>query len=221
MTYNEWSDSKFVEHYNQNYAMSVEDINKYMTELKLNSNDVLIDFGCGCGDIVDAGSHIAQMAVGVDSSEFQIKLAEQRLKGRKNTKVIHSSFLDCDISNFKITKAFSRKALHHLTDDEKMTFIKKIAPNFEKKAIFYIEDGFFNFDKTILKQKIDDIMAEAAAYYGNRFEKIKKDFTSTILDEYITDYATWEKIFTSCGFEIVEKRPRVMFYGTLIARKIE
>ena len=214
-----WKNEDYVKRYNKVYGITEDQIKRYLAPLKLNDSDVAIEFGCGNGEIIGRVADLVKTIVGVDLSKTQLECASKNLANNKNVILLESSFLDCNISKYSFTKGFSRKALHHLTDDEKEKFVEKIAPHFEKDSLFVIEDGIFNFDKALLKEKVPEIVAEAKVYYGDNWPHVEKDFMITILEEFITDYATWEKAFLKCGFKTVEKTPYSMFYGLAVFKK--
>ncbi len=214
-----WKNEDYVKRYNKLYGITEEQVKRYLAPLKLNNSDVAIEFGCGnCGIIARIADSV-KTVVGVDLSKTQLEIASKNLANNKNVILIESNFLDCDISKYSFTKGFSRKALHHLTDPEKEKFALKIAPHFKKDSIFVIEDGIFNFDKSLLNEKVPEIVKEAKVYYGANWPGIEKDFMITILEEFVTDYATWENAFAKGGFKMIEKTPYSMFYGMAVFQK--
>ncbi|MCE1245234.1 MAG: class I SAM-dependent methyltransferase [Firmicutes bacterium] len=215
-----WKNGDFVDHYNKIYSMKNDQIANYLECLSLNSDDVFIDFGCGNGDMLFEASKIVKLAAGLDMSEDQLELAKEKTKGCANVQLIKSDFLSYNPGDLIFSKASARKSLHHLTDDEKVRFIGKIAPFFKKDSLFLMEDGIFTFDRSETEEKLPQIMSEAEVYYNRKWQNIKEDFTHCILHEFPTGINLWEKAFASGGFEIINRHHITCFYARIIAKKV-
>lgn len=212
----------YFKRYNSVNGISAEQLERYLAPLNLSPDDRAVEFGCGNGDALARVADIAAAATGVDISKEQLENARLKLAGRKNILLVESSFLDCrkKLGGHSFTKGLSRKALHHLTDPEKKIFVEKIAPLFKKDSIFVLEDGIFNFDRTQLNEKLPQIVAEAKIYYDAAWPEIEKDFMITILEEFVTDYKTWEAAFNHGGFMMTARKAYSMFYGMMVFKKI-
>ena len=217
-----WNNPDYVKRYNNVYGITKEQLDRYMAPLRLETADTLIEFGCGNGEALARAIDIVEMAAGVDISKDQLEQARKKLAGKKNALLVESSFLQCReaLAGHLFTKGMSRKALHHLTDSEKPVFVERTAPLFKKGALFVLEDGIFDFDKSLLKEKVPQIIEEAKVYYGDAWLKIEKDFMITILEEFMTDYPTWESAFKNGGFELIDRKAYSMFYGMMVFKKI-
>jgi SAM-dependent methyltransferase len=215
----DWQDPRFVEWYNQNLRFEEQRVEAYIAPLNLCAQDSFVDFGCGNGTLLEKVAPLVKSALGIDGSAEQLLQARERLKATRNVDFINAGFLGCDLDGRTFTKASARKALHHLTDDQKLAFFKRISVNFTPGALFVLEDGIFDFPKTDLKANWGSLMDEARAYYGKRWEMIKDAFTHTHLEEFPTDRQSWQDAFQAGGFEIIKYDRITCFYGKLVARK--
>lgn len=216
----DWKDKDYTKHYNTLYATSAKEFGSYIDTLKLNNKDTLIDFGCGNGDFIFLAANKAKYAVGVDISEPQAAQAKEKVKNFKNAEIVLSSFLEYKPNNLLFTKAFSRKALHHLTNPEKEQFLLNISTSFAKDAIFLLEDGiFFDFPRSEIEKKLPELIADASRYYGSSWEAKKKDILHSFTQEFPAGASEWESFFNKAGFTVIQKIPKCSFYGTIIAKK--
>ena len=215
----EWQDREFVDWYNRELEFENAQIQHYLELLEPDSEDTLVDFGCGNGVLLEMAAPHIRSALGIDSSVEQIAQARERLKTFTNVSLNQSEFMECNLEGHSFSRGSARKALHHLTDDEKPLFFSKISPYFRAGSLFIIEDAVFDFHKEDLEKNSDMLFREAEGFYGDRWEKIKEAFRSTIFDEYSTDIYTWEKSLEHGGFRIIKKWRKTCFLATLLARK--
>lgn len=215
----EWQDREFVDWYNRELEFNKTQIQSYLEILDLHSEDALVDFGCGNGVLLEMAAPHVRMALGIDGSGEQIAQAEERLKAYPHVTLKQSGFLECSLEGSSFTCGSARKALHHLTDEEKPIFFRHISPYFQPGSLFIIEDAVFDFHKEDLEKNRDRLFAEAEGFYGDRWEKIREAFKETIFEEYPTDIYTWEKALEQGGFRIIKKWRKTCFLATLLARK--
>jgi SAM-dependent methyltransferase len=215
----DWGDPRFVEWYNKHLRFEERQVEAYIVPLALSTQDSFVDFGCGNGALLEKVAPLVKSALGIDGSQEQLVQARERLKDLSNVDFINAGFLDCGLEGRSFTKASARKALHHLTDDEKFAFFKRISVNFAPGALFALEDGIFDFARARLEENWDRLMEEARTYYGERWEMIKDAFTRTLREEYPADRQTWEGAFREGGFEIIKCELVTCFYGKIVARK--
>lgn len=215
-----WKKEDYVDRYNNIYGMVSDEVAVYLSHLKMNEKDSLVDFGCGDGTILVSAAGMVRQAMGVDCSVRQVELAKENSRNIPNVKIINGSFLGCDLTGYNFTKGCARKALHHLTDDEKSVFFSRISANFVPGSLFLIEDGIFDFDRSELEKKFPQIMEEAGPFYGERWELIKKDFIITLREEFPTGRKEWEKALSAGGFKVIERWQKTSFYGGLLAMKV-
>lgn len=214
-----WDKKDYVDRYNDIYAPGEKELMAAADLLELNSDDVLADFGCGKGDFLASTLRLVKSAVGVDASPHQIDEARRRFKNEPHVEILESAFLDFDPKGRSFTKGFSRKALHHLTDDEKKDFFARIAPGFAKGSLFLVEDAIFNFPRAELDARWERIMSDAADFYGQDWERKKDDVVRTFKDEFATGEPEWLAALEAGGFRKLRLERRSSFYGLLLAQK--
>ena len=214
-----WQTPDFVEHYNRLYGVSEAQIRAFLTPLKLEAGDVVIDFGCGNGSILALAAPQVAFACGIDGSADQVELARRNLSGIANLEIQHSPFLEFRPPDRLCTKGWARKALHHLTDHEKGPFFRRMGGAFALGGLFLLEDGMFSFPREELDQQWPNVVREAEIYYGERWPLIRKDFEHTLRQEFPTDVPTWVETLRQGGLTLVEHRQTTCFYGSILARK--
>jgi len=150
----------------------------------------------------------------------QTELARKKLSDAGNVEIITAAFLNFDPGGRKFTKGFSRKALHHLTNTEKETFLLRISGAFEKNALFLLEDGiFFDFPRTDIEKNMPALLKDAERYYGSSWEQKKKDIIHSFTQEFPAGASEWTEFFAKAGFKVIKRIPKCSFYGTLMAVK--
>lgn len=224
-----WLNDEYVRYYNSNYRTSPEEFAAYLKLLDINSQDVLLDLGCGNGDFLETASPYVKKAIGVDISPLQVSLAQKRLKPFANASVICSDFVGCAQALQRqcrgippITAVFSRKSLHHLTDPEKRGMLQSLAPLLAAGAKLYIEDGvFFSFEREHIQENLPKLLEECARYYGEAWELKRGDLLNSFLNEHPTGVGFWTRELEAIGFKVTGLYPRSSFYGGISAKKVK
>lgn len=214
-----WDKKDYVDRYNDIYAPAEKELLAAAELLELNADDDLVDFGCGKGDFIASTLRLVRSAVGVDASPHQIDGARHRFKNEPRVEILESAFLDFDPRGRAFTKGFSRKALHHLNDEEKKEFFARIGPGFSKGALFLVEDAIFDFPRAELEARWDKLTADAAGFYAQEWERKKEDILRTFKDEFATGEPEWLAAMAAGGFSKVRLERRASFYGLLLAQK--
>ncbi|MDD5658228.1 MAG: methyltransferase domain-containing protein [Elusimicrobia bacterium] len=213
----DWRDPRFVAHYNALYALAAEAARPYLARLALKPEDRLVDFGCGDGSFLALAAPLVGEAVGVDGSPRQIELARLRLEGFPNAKLVRSGFLEFAPRGRTFTKAFSRKALHHLTDPDKEAFLRKSTDWLSPGALFLIEDGMFDFERRDLEENMPRVMEQARAHFGAAWEAKAGDFLHSLREEFPTGQDFWARALAAAGFRVLERWQKTCFLGGLLA----
>jgi SAM-dependent methyltransferase len=196
-----------------------EALGRHIANLCLGPQDVLADFGCGSGELLAAASPLVKAATGIDVSPPQVERARQRLKGLDNVQVILSPFLEWNPQGMTYSRGSARKALHHLTDDEKFRFFVNAGLHFQPGSLFVVEDVLFAFEKEEQNEMMPRVEMEARDFYGPRWEKARDIFLHTLFQEFPTGKRVMEEAMRGGGFQPVEWKPVTCFYGILTARK--
>lgn len=213
-----WTDKDYVDRYNNLYNLPPKEISRYMQLLELNSEDVLVDFGCGQGDFLLAAANKVNRAIGVDLATHQLNrlLANSP---QDNVEVMQTSFAACELKQDNITKGFARISLHHITDSEKNDFFHRIGGNFAQGSLFLIYDVVFDFDLSELSDRRKVLIEEAKEYYKDQWEVKKDDILNTWFNEYPTDYRSWKYALEQGGFSVVKYERVTSFIGLILAQK--
>lgn len=214
-----WKTQTNINRYNQQHAYQQGEVERYLGHLELTSSDSFVDFGCGKGDFLLAAADMVRTALGIDATPAQIEEARQTVAGKPNVELLLTDFLSFEPGERRFTKGSGRKSLHHLTDEEKRTFCRKIGACFEPGSLLLIEDGMYPFPKEELESRMPEVLEEAARYYGERWETIKPDLLSAMRDEFPTGHRVWEAALNEGGWEMVSYEPITSFYGRILARK--
>ena len=215
-----WLNDEYVAYYNKNYATEADYFRQCLDLLQINSSDTLIDFGCGNGEFLGLAAPKAKKVYGLDLSQLQIKLTSQNLSCHPNAELICSSFTDYKPQADIFTKGFSRKALHHLTDNEKAIFAQNIGPAFKSGALLYIEDGiFFEFERPELMDNWEKLKEQAAQYYGAAWQAKEHDVMNSFLNEFPCGVKYWQSCLEKAGFRLIKVMPKCSFYGGIMLQK--
>lgn len=214
-----WKTGALVEHYNTLFPFDEKEILEYLAPLELGPDDVFIDFGCGNGSALSFAASRCKRVIGVDIAAQQLDMARRQLAGFTNVTLMQTPFMKCRLEDETLTCGSSRKALHHLTDTEKVTFFAMIGKRFVPGARFVIEDAIFDFNRSELDRQMPLVLADAEKWYGDRWPQVKNDFLITIKDEFATGLDAWTEALRAGGFRLTERRRRTCFLSHLTAIK--
>jgi cyclopropane fatty-acyl-phospholipid synthase-like methyltransferase len=109
---------------------------------KVQKNDVVLDFGCGRGDMVFFLSDKCQQVTGVDYSKSAISICEKTKE--KNYKKSHNiTFHQSTVSALKLKdnsfdKIFLIDVVEHLYNDELNLLLKKLYKSLKKDGVLII-----------------------------------------------------------------------------------
>lgn len=215
-----WSDKDYSAHYNRLYATPAEEFRACLEKLELGSSDFLLDLGCGNGEFLELALPGISGAVGVDMSDSQLEQAARRFKGDARVKLVKSAFLDFRPEPGAFTRGFSRKALHHLEDADKPVFFERLGRGFKPGALFLLEDGIFDFERSELERNWPALMKDCETYYGAGWESKKSDVSFCFRQEFPTGIKAWTAALAAGGFSVIARERRSSFYGSLLAKKI-
>jgi len=214
-----WETGALVEHYNRLYPFDEKEILEYLRPLNLGPEDTFVDFGCGNGAALSVAAKLCRRVIGIDIAVQQLEMARKRLAEFHNVRLLQIPFLECRLEDEQLTRGSSRKALHHLTDPEKIEFFRTIGCRFATGARFVIEDAIFDFDKKELETHMPLVIADAELWYGDRWPQVRPDFLVTIREEFATGLNAWETALQAGGFKLAERRRRTCFLSHLTAVK--
>lgn len=217
-----WLNDEYVRYYNTNYATPSQEYAPYLELLELGPQDALLDLGCGAGEFLTYAAPRVARVHGIDLSPLQISLASEKCSALATPwELTCTSFEKFQAPAQSFTKGFSRKALHHLADPQKLELCLNLGPAFRSGALLYIEDGiFFNFERSQLDDHWEELWADAARYYGESWESKRQDLYNSFRREHPCGLGYWKECLQRGGFQLLKTYPRSSFYGGILARKV-
>ncbi len=215
-TSTDWKESSLAHWYNQNMR---GDIGGYAALFRFHAKDRVLDLGCGDGTLLSIAAEQGAAVTGVDISDTQLSLTQKALSGKENVLLIKKTLQEIDFPENCFTKISIRKAIHHLTNDEKGKLIDKMHHWLAPGGIVIIEDMIFSFALHRVEENLPLIEKDASLYYGEKWPSFKKAFFTTVYQELPCDLAqiTHHLLFT--GFHIKQIIQPVCFTSTIIAEK--
>lgn len=165
---------------------------------------VILDAGCGSGDLVAEVSKFARLCVGIDVSETMISLAKQA-HPKHDFKVSSIDRLDFKIDSFDVV--CSSLVLHYFND---------LAPVFKEVARVLKTGGTFIFSihHPFTETFVDSNDAEHPFKVGKYFHQQKYEWgmAGMVLESYHHTFEAISKAGSDNGFvidSIVEPRPSI------------
>lgn len=215
-TTTDWREKELAQWYNKNMRGSLEG---YAALFGFDKNDDVLDLGCGDGTLLAMAAKKGARVTGVDISDAQLDNARAALKGAKNARLIKSTLQEINFADNSFTKVSVRKAIHHLTNDEKGQLIDKIHHWLKPGGILIIEDMILTFALHRRDENRPLVEKDAAVYYGANWPAFREAFYTTMYKELPCDLAqlTHHLLFT--GFHIVKIVSPACFMSTVIAEK--
>ena len=120
--------------YDTSRAASAEIVNKLINLLKVNSDSVLLDMGCGTGNYTAALQQLAKLIIGVDLSLGMIKKARTKLP---SPNFICGNISSLPFNSEKFDGAYSTQVIHHV--QKKDIFIREAHRVLRRGAYIAIE----------------------------------------------------------------------------------
>lgn len=106
-------------------------------------NAMILDVGIGTGFLPSKLSEVGCEVWGIDFSDEMLRIAGERVPGAKLFRADFSQPLPSEVSNERFDFIISTYALHHLTDTQKIDFIKSTLPLLSENGELIIGDVSF------------------------------------------------------------------------------
>lgn len=220
-----WNSEDYVKRYNQLYHLAESECSIYSELLNLQENDHLVDLGCGRGDYLKTIITKVRYLSAVDTSKWQLEELHQELGSPPHLQLFPTDFFTF-AKNLKqtppyplFTKALARASLHHLTYDEKRIFFRTLSSSFNQNSLFLLHDMVFEFPKSELLTRWEELIPEAKIYYGEKWEAKREDILATWRDEYPEDLVSWCSLFQEGGFTLIKRIRVTSFISLLVMTK--
>ncbi|QQZ09843.1 class I SAM-dependent methyltransferase [Heyndrickxia vini] len=142
------------------FAGYKEILNTIFNEVMQKPSSHILDIGFGTGVLTTKLYEHGQHIDGIDFSAKMIEIAKEKMP--------HAHLIECDFSQglpdeIKVKRydsIISTYALHHLTDENKVAFIKELLPLLNDHGEIYIGDIAFE-----TREKLEDCRQESLAYW--------------------------------------------------------
>jgi len=187
--------------------------------LSLGPEDVFVDFGCGLGDMVFLAARRARKAMGVEPSASRVAEARKRFQGIPNAEIVQASLLEFRSPRGVFTRGMATMSLRRLDDALKCEFFRKISEMFQPGALFLLEDMIFDFDRSELEERTDEVLQEASRHFGFSWDSRKDEFLRVLKEEFPTGFNDWSAALEEGGFLIQDRWQTCGFYGGLLAKR--
>lgn len=161
-----------------------------------------MDIGFGTGTLTTKLYEQGYNIYGQDFSDKMVELAKNKMPNSKLFKGDFSNGLVEELRNQKYDAIIATYSLHHLTDKDKVKFIKELIGLLNEKAIIYIGDVAFETRKDLekCKEQCMNLNSKKNKHLlkDSRVEKLLKNGEKTVADLYIEND---RPIFTEKVFE--------------------
>ncbi len=180
-----------------------DEIQTMRTLIGLQTEDRLLEIGCGTGEFSIELSRHCKQVVALDVSEGMLEFAREKAKSRNrnNIQFIKGSFLTFESDDGPFDALVTQLALHHLPDFWKLIALKRINSMLKVSGRFYLRDVIYSseisdFD-SFFSKLLQSIPEEAK-------DEMTKDYILHIKEEFSTFEWVIEKLIEKAGFRIEE-----------------
>lgn len=159
-------------------------LNTIYKEVLKSKADKVLDIGFGTGTLTfrlyEKGLHI----YGQDFSNEMIKIAQEKMPEAELFAGDFTKGICKDLLGKKYDAIIATYSLHHLTDEEKVPFIKSLFPLLNPGGKIYIGDVAFEN-----RQELEACKEKSLAYWDNEeyyfvYDKLKPSFPSMNFEKY-------------------------------------
>lgn len=152
-------------------------LNEIYNRVLSRSGMVVLDIGFGTGTLTAKLYEQGCIIFGQDFSEKMIELAQEKMPGARLYRGDFSQGLAQDLKQNKYDAIIATYSLHHLTDAQKVSFLKCLLPLLNEGGCIYIGDVAFQTRLELEKcmAQTGDEWDEDEIYFV--FDELKKVFT--------------------------------------------
>lgn len=187
-------------------------IEAMLNEADPREGDVVVDLGCGTGQLTLPVARVASRVLGVDVSPLMIeRLAANALeRGLGNVDGLVIPIERLQLDDASVDLVVSNYALHHLRDQDKALVVANAARWLRPGGSLVIGDMMFGRgvdarDREIIVSKVSVLIRRGPAGWW-RVAKNAWRFLLRVQERPVS-MARWEAILRSAGFEAIESRP--------------
>ncbi|WP_243290639.1 class I SAM-dependent methyltransferase [Bacillus sp. FJAT-47783] len=188
--FDEWANhyDTTVEGYDEEYKDVFLHYENILQEVVNQSGDVVLEFGCGTGNLTQKLIQAHKKVYSIEPSEMMRKKAKDKLAN--NATIEDGDFLTFPIPNQQVDTIVSTYAFHHLTDEEKEKAIGIYGSLLQNGGKIVFADTAF-----IDQQAKEDMIHEAKQ---KGYMRLAEDLQT----EYYTTHKVLQTIFRKHGFTI-------------------
>ncbi len=163
------------------YKKILNEIYNYVLE---SSSKNILDIGFGTGTLTTKLYEQGCNIYGQDFSDKMVELAKNKMPNSQLFKGDFSKDLVKELKQQKYDAIIATYSLHHLTDRDKIEFIKKLIGLLNENAVIYIGDVAFNTRRDLEKCK-----EQCGEHWDNEeiyfvYDEIKREFPNSEFIKY-------------------------------------
>ncbi len=172
-----WNDPAYARNYSEFTREQEVDAGKFINQLEVDRNSVVVDLGCGEAKFLAAISSEIRKGIGIDVSVHMLASAKRSLTNLdiRNVELIRSDFREFDVG-FEVADAvMSNYAIHHVPDVGKERVFRRIHSTLRPGGVFRLEDDSFNFPREEFEKRVPEIMTQWERHFGPEGWKFMKE----------------------------------------------
>lgn len=132
-------------------------LNTIFNEVMQGGNQSVLDIGFGTGVLTNKLYENGHEITGIDFSNKMIEIAQLKMPSAHLIEFDFTEGLPEQLNGKKYDSIISTYALHHLTDEKKIEFIKSLLPLLKKEGKIYIGDISFQTRQSLEQCKMDSL----------------------------------------------------------------
>lgn len=177
------------------------EIEKIIMMTHLSEKDVILELGCGTGELLINLARKCKLIYGLDVSPIMLEYAQHKIDNQalNNVKLFNAGFLTYQHKGEPVNIAISQLALHHLPDFWKAIALKNVHSLLKPGGYFFLRDVVYpsglNDYSTYFNNSINNLEGEAR-------DEIAHEIIMHIKNEYSTLDWIMEGLLQKCGFTI-------------------
>lgn len=172
-----WNDPAYARNYSIFTRDQQVDARKFIDQLEVDRNSIVVDLGCGEAKFLAAISSRIRRGIGINASVHMLASARRSLTDLDigNVELIQADFREFDVG-FEVADAvMSNYAIHHVPDGDKEEVFRRILATLRPGGVFRLEDDSFNFPREEFEERVPEIMTQWERHFGSEGWKFLKD----------------------------------------------
>lgn len=200
----------------RDFKAEAEDI---VNKLELTEEDVVLDFGCGTGEIALNLAKYCKKVICVDISKIMLDILENKANEQniENIEIHCAGFLTYNHEDEKVDKMVSKVALHHLPDFWKSVALLQMANILKTNGKLYLFDVIFTFSPNDHESSVQNMVETMQNIAG---DSMADETIIHIKDEFSTYDWIIEGLLEKTGFSIDQKNIETENQITYICSKL-